>query len=54
MYPVIAFINKCDRTGANPEKVTRQLREKLDLNAHLMQMPIGLESDLKVSLISLP
>ncbi len=44
--PRIAFINKCDRTGANPEKVTRQLREKLELNAHLLQMPIGLESDL--------
>ncbi len=45
--PRIAFINKCDRTGANPEKVTRQLREKLELNAHLMQIPMGLESDLK-------
>ena len=45
--PRIAFINKCDRTGANPEKVTRQLREKLELNAHLLQIPIGLESDLK-------
>jgi elongation factor G len=45
--PRIAFINKCDRTGANPEKVTRQLRDKLDLNAHMMQMPIGLESDLQ-------
>ena len=45
--PRIAFINKCDRTGANPARVTRQLREKLDLNAHMMQMPIGLESDLE-------
>ncbi len=45
--PRIAFINKCDRTGANPERVTRQLREKLELNAHMMQIPIGLESDLK-------
>ena len=45
--PRIAFVNKCDRTGANPDKVTRQLREKLELNAHMMQMPIGLESDLK-------
>jgi elongation factor G len=44
--PRIAFINKCDRTGANPERVTRQLREKLDLNAHMMQIPIGLEGDL--------
>ena len=44
--PRIAFVNKCDRTGANPERVTRQLREKLDLNAHMMQMPIGLEGDL--------
>ncbi|PID76453.1 MAG: elongation factor G [Deltaproteobacteria bacterium] len=44
--PRIAFINKCDRTGANPAKVTSQLREKLDLNAHMLQMPIGLENDL--------
>ncbi|MFV0436673.1 MAG: elongation factor G [Desulfopila sp.] len=45
--PRIAFVNKCDRTGANPHKVTRQLREKLELNAHMLQMPIGLESDLQ-------
>ncbi|BHH82044.1 elongation factor G [Desulforhopalus sp. 52FAK] len=45
--PRVAFINKCDRTGANPEKVTGQLRDKLDLNAHMMQVPIGLENDLK-------
>jgi elongation factor G len=44
--PRIAFVNKCDRTGANPERVTRQLREKLNLNAHMLQMPIGLEGDL--------
>jgi elongation factor G len=45
--PRIAFVNKCDRTGANPEKVTKQLRDKLELNAHMMQMPIGLENELK-------
>ncbi len=45
--PRIAFINKCDRTGANPAKVTRQLREKLELNAHMLQIPIGLENDLQ-------
>ncbi len=45
--PRIAFINKCDRTGANPQRVTQQLRDKLELNAVMLQMPIGLESDLK-------
>ncbi|MDR3630997.1 MAG: elongation factor G [Desulfocapsaceae bacterium] len=44
--PRIAFVNKCDRTGANPQRVTQQLRDKLELNAHMMQMPIGLESEL--------
>ncbi len=43
--PRIAFVNKCDRTGANPARVTQQLRDKLELNAHMMQMPIGLESE---------
>jgi elongation factor G len=41
--PRIAFINKLDRVGADPCKVTRQLREKLTHNAVLMQIPIGLE-----------
>lgn len=41
--PRLAFINKCDRTGANPDRVVSQLREKLQLNAHFMQVPIGLE-----------
>jgi len=43
--PRIAFVNKCDRTGANPQRVTEQLRDKLELNAYMMQMPIGLEND---------
>lgn len=41
--PRIAFVNKCDRMGADPEKVTQQLRDKLNHNAVLMQLPIGLE-----------
>ncbi|RJX19323.1 MAG: elongation factor G [Desulfobulbus sp.] len=45
--PRIAFINKCDRTGANPGRVTLQLRDKLGLNAVMIQLPIGLESDLE-------
>jgi elongation factor G len=44
--PRIAFINKCDRTGANPSRVTEQLRDKLALNAIPMQLPIGLEADM--------
>lgn len=45
--PRLAFVNKCDRTGANPAKVTEDLREKLKLNAVMMQIPIGLEADLQ-------
>ena len=45
--PRIAFINKCDRTGANPYKVRMQLREKLGLNAVLIQLPIGLEDKIE-------
>ena len=43
--PRLAFVNKCDRVGANPYRVTEQLREKLHLNAVLLQLPIGLEVD---------
>ena len=45
--PRIAFVNQCDRTGANPLKVRMQLREKLGLNAYMMQLPIGLEDKLE-------
>jgi elongation factor G len=41
--PRIAFVNKCDRTGANPYRVKNQLIEKLGHNAVMMQIPIGLE-----------
>lgn len=44
--PCIAFINKCDRNGANPSKVIDQLRSKLGHNAVATQIPIGLEADL--------
>ncbi len=43
--PRLAFINKLDRSGANPLKVTEQLCEKLKHNAVMMQLPIGLEAD---------
>ena len=45
--PCIAFINKCDRSGADPTRVTAQLRSKLGHNAVAMQMPMGLEMDFR-------
>ena len=52
--PRVAFVNKCDRQGANPLRVRMQLREKLGLNAYMMELPIGLEDKLEgvVDLIS--
>ena len=45
--PRLAFINKCDRTGANPFRVKAQLAEKLGLNPVFMTLPIGLEDKLE-------
>ncbi|MCX5823972.1 MAG: elongation factor G [Deltaproteobacteria bacterium] len=45
--PCIAFINKCDRSGADPARVIGQLHSKLGHNAVAMQMPIGLEADFR-------
>ncbi|TWU33707.1 elongation factor G [Novipirellula artificiosorum] len=45
--PRVAFINKMDRTGANPFRVVQQLREKLGAEAFLMQYPIGKEDYFK-------
>lgn len=41
--PRLAFVNKCDRQGANPLRVRGQLKEKLGHNAVMLQLPIGLE-----------
>jgi elongation factor G len=41
--PRIAFVNKCDRTGANPLRVAAQLREQLGHNPVVLQLPMGLE-----------
>ena len=45
--PRIAFVNKLDRSGANPFRVRDQLREKLRLHPVMIQCPIGLEDKLE-------
>lgn len=45
--PRLAFINKMDRTGADFHRVVEQLRDKLDVDAIPMQLPIGKEDHLE-------
>ncbi|MFM7515882.1 MAG: elongation factor G [Pirellula sp.] len=39
--PRLAFVNKMDRTGADAYRVSQQVRDKLNANAIMMQIPIG-------------
>ncbi|HET6147399.1 MAG TPA: elongation factor G [Polyangia bacterium] len=43
--PRLAFINKLDRAGADPARVTGQLKDKLRHNTITLQLPIGEEAD---------
>ncbi len=43
--PRLAFINKCDRTGADPARVISELETKLGHVAVPLQIPIGLEGN---------
>lgn len=43
--PRLAFLNKMDRMGAGADKGATELREKLNHNAVLMQIPIGAEEN---------
>ncbi|MBT3234535.1 MAG: elongation factor G [Bdellovibrionales bacterium] len=45
--PRIAFLNKMDRMGANAHNGVGSLRDKLNQNAVLMQLPIGAEDQFK-------
>ncbi|TNE86260.1 MAG: elongation factor G [Deltaproteobacteria bacterium] len=45
--PRVAFVNKLDRQGANPFRVSNQLRDKLKHNSVMMQIPIGTEDNLQ-------
>ncbi len=53
--PRLAFINKMDRTGADPLRVTQQVRDKLGVEALLMQLPLGAGEDFEgvIDLITL-
>jgi elongation factor G len=53
--PRIAFINKMDRTGANPTRVIKDIREKLGLNAVPLQVNMGTGENFKgvIDLISM-
>jgi elongation factor G len=43
--PRLAFINKLDRAGADPARVTAQLKDKLRHNTITTQLPIGEEGN---------
>lgn len=45
--PRLSFINKADRSGANPDRVLAQLKEKLQHNPAFVSYPIGLEDKLQ-------
>ncbi len=53
--PRLIFINKLDRTGADPIEVCKQVRTRLGVETVLMQLPIGLADEFTgvVSLISM-
>ena len=41
--PKLAYINKLDRLGADPEDVVNQIEEKFNITPLLLQLPLGLE-----------
>jgi elongation factor G len=41
--PRLAFVNKCDRVGAEPWRCVRQIRERLTAHPLVIQLPMGLE-----------
>ena len=43
--PRICYVNKLDRTGANFEYAVNTIRERLNANPGIIQLPIGAEAD---------
>jgi elongation factor G len=41
--PRVAFVNKMDRVGADFDRVVRQIRERLNANPIVIQLPLGAE-----------
>jgi elongation factor G len=42
--PRLAFINKCDREGADPERVLEMIRTRLGAHPIAVQLPLGISS----------
>src|SRR5205085_6532518 len=45
--PRIAFINKCDRVGADPGRAVEQIRDRLRAHPVVIQIPNALEDDFR-------
>ena len=45
--PRLGFINKLDRLGADPWRVVAEMRAKLRLNAVAVQVPVGVENEVR-------
>ncbi|XP_005814230.1 elongation factor G, mitochondrial [Xiphophorus maculatus] len=45
--PFLTFINKLDRMGANPSRALQQMRSKLSHNAAFVNIPMGLEGNMR-------
>jgi elongation factor G len=43
--PRLAFINKCDRDGADPERVIAEMKSRLGATPIALQLPIGMGED---------
>ncbi|XP_069562448.1 elongation factor G, mitochondrial [Brachyistius frenatus] len=45
--PFLTFINKLDRMGSNPGRALQQMRSKLNHNVAFVNIPIGLEGNMR-------